>query len=464
MIYYYYFITSPVLFSILIMLHVLLHFSMSTTTLSRSMFKIRHIGAFEYHTTSTLQTRSSSTSSQFPHYATKTTKKKKTLTYADVIQSNDYQIDPLSIYNGTLPMPKALSPSAASEFKNCPQSFLFQYILQIKQPPNLALAKGSVCHSALEQVFDLEPRERTLEHLQNLFRKNWSEVRLSDGYASLFDIPDDCGGDNDDKDDIGVENKPRDLEAERQWGTEALNLLRNYYQLEDPRLIPRPNPLEREIWVTAHLSLDPLKGATSSQRDNTSPNKGDNDEANHDTFYIRGIVDRLDFVAIPPSPNNNNSNLSTNEPQGAIRIVDYKTGKAPDFKYSPATNQKIANENMWQLKIYALLLREMIDKGKAYSKSGNLQKISAEDIRLLRLMYLTSVQGEARYLDMDLGSTQEERNEILQEVHKELSDIWKGITELVSLQDPTKFMHCNREWCYCHKIRNKFIPGSLNCK
>ena len=32
-----------------------------------------------------------------------------------------------------------------------------------------------------------------------------------------------------------------------------------------------------------------------------------------------------------------------------MRIVDYKTGKAPNFKYSKAMNQKIADEAMWQL-------------------------------------------------------------------------------------------------------------------
>ena len=368
-----------------------------------------------------------------------TRRKKSTLTFEDVMKLEDGQLDPMSVDNGTISMPKALSPSAAAEFKNCPQSFFFQYILSIKQPPNSALAKGSMCHSALEQIFDLEPRERTLQHLQNLFRKNWSEVRLSDAYGPLFEKQN------------GEFEHERDIDSERKWGNEALELLNNYYQLEDPRMIPKPNPLEREIWVTAHLALDSRKGATGVGKDmNTTTEE-------EETFFMRGIVDRLDFVAVPPSPHDHND-----DNEGAIRIVDYKTGKAPNFKYSPAMNQKIAEDNLWQLKIYALLLIEMIKNDKAYSKSGNLQKISVEDIRLLRLMYLTSVDGNARFLDMDLGKTQDERNKVLQDVHEELSDIWKSISHLVGQQNPKAFVHCDREWCCCHKIRPKFIRESLN--
>ena len=405
-------------------------------------------------------------------------RRKSTLSYADILEKEDGQLNPLSLMpDGRIPMPKALSPSAALEFKKCPQSYLFQYLFSIKQPPNLALAKGSVCHSALEEVYDLEPNDRTLEHLQNLFRKNWSQVRLSEMYGPLFEIisknKNDCN--DDDKEII-----QRDIEAERKWGNEALQLLENYFQLEDPRLIPRPNPLEREIWVTAHLNLDPRKGATSANKNisieegpdtsistysDSDSNSEEEEEESKDTFYVRGIVDRLDYVAIPPSPNYPDQASNNNDSGGvggAIRIVDYKTGKAPDFKYSPTTNQRIAEENMFQLKIYALLLREMIDKKKAYSKSGNLQKIDAEDIRLLRLLYLTSVNGEAQYLDMDLGQTQDERDTVLQDVHQELANIWISIKELVKTQDPREFAHCDREWCICHKLRPKFVPGSLS--
>ena len=42
---------------------------------------------------------------------------------------------------GPIPHPKHLSPSSAMAFKECPQSFLFQYLYKIKQPTNHVLLK-----------------------------------------------------------------------------------------------------------------------------------------------------------------------------------------------------------------------------------------------------------------------------------------------------------------------------------
>ncbi len=415
-------------------------------------------------------------------------KKKASLTYSDILQFEDGTLKPSTFHNtnGSIPSPRALSPSAAAEFKACPQSYLLQYLYGIRQPTTLALAKGRVCHSALEQLFDLEPHQRSLEHLQNLFRKNWSMERMTDEYRHLFDIEFETETAIESNDDDNGTEPIRDIEKERLWGEESLQLLKQYYELEDPRLVPRPNPIEREIWVQSKLSMDPSRGVTGTNY-NGGMNmiNGDDDDEYSDSsiedpvpgesFLVRGIVDRLDYVAIPPSPrrtflekseniNVNGSNMNdNNEPshQSCVRIVDYKTGKAPEFKYSPATNFRIASDNMWQLKIYALLLREMIAAQKTKSKGGNLKSIAVDEIRLLRLMYLTSVDGQAQYLDLDLGETEEERNETLNVVHGELADIWEAIQRLVKNGDPSAFHHCDRSFCVCHKIRPKFEDGSL---
>jgi len=325
-----------------------------------------------------------------------------------------------------------------------------------------------MCHSALEKVFELEPMDRTLENLQNLLRKVWGEKRLSDAYRPLFDYEpeeEDRGGDGDGGEGGPPEPK-RNKEAERKWGMEGLRLLENYYELEDPRLVPRPNPIEREIWVNAKLTINPSLGVTgyAGRSDTTTPT--DDDEGGDSTFLVRGIVDRLDYVAAPPSPRS--SNTSPDDGAGVLRIIDYKTGKAPNFKYSPAMNEKIANDTTWQLKIYALLLREMMASSNSHrrQKATNLQNLSGEELRLLRLMYLTSTSetepiGAAKYLDMDLGETQEERDRILQDVHGELADIWKNILRLVETQDPTEFVHCDQKWCFCHSARARFVSGSV---
>lgn len=337
--------------------------------------------------------------------------------------------------------PKALSPSAINEFLTCPQSFLFQYIYGIRQPTSLALAKGSLCHTALEQVYDLEADNRTVDHLQNLFRKAWSKQRRQDTYRTLF---------------VNEETGEWDLEAEAEWGREALQLLQNYVDYEDPRRVTRPNPVQREVWVQAHLALDPRQGSTGyvlASLDDTDENEVEVDKINgsigscrkdkedtkkKDTFWVRGIVDRLDMVR----------DVETS--QIVMRLTDYKTGKVPELKYSEAMNNQIVAQNFFQLQIYALLLRE---------KQTDLQQTM--DLRFLRLLYLTSQAGPAVAWDYDMGATAVERDRVLQNVHAKLSQVWMEIVQLVSQQDPTLWHGCDRSFCYCHKCRPRFQPGTV---
>lgn len=223
---------------------------------------------------------------------------------AAAVEDEDTLLHPNDVGDGTIPYPKALSPSAIMEFKKCPQSFLFQYLYKMKQPTSLALAKGSMCHSALEKVFDLDPKDRTLPILQDLYRAEWAQHRKSDTYRILFETAD---GQN--------EEAQWDIDAERDWGKSALQLLENYYELEDPKAVERPNPVQREIWLNAHLSVDPTLGASFSY--GSEQMEATNDE-NKDipTFHVRGIVDRLDMIRTTDSPS-----------RVSLRIVDYKTGK-----------------------------------------------------------------------------------------------------------------------------------------
>jgi len=313
-----------------------------------------------------------------------------------------------------IPYPKSLSPSSISEFKKCPQSFLLQYLWKLRQPTNPILTKGIMCHSALEKLFDLDPPDRTLENLQNLLRTVWSEVRTKEPYVTMFDS----------------------IEDERTWGMEGLRLLQNYGEMEDPRTIAQP--YRREMWVRADLSVDPERGITaSSLLDDDSSTVTRNKEKKDDTFLVRGIVDRLDIA-----PTTSSASSSSR----ALRIVDYKTGKAPHLKYSRRMNDKILRESMEQLKIYALLLRE-----------------SEPDVRFLRLFYLKSPvrSDQAELLDYDLGESQSERDAQLQVIHQDLAQVWNDIHELVDTQDPLQFKPCTRSFCYCHKCRPRFVPGTL---
>jgi|UPI000581A9EF hypothetical protein len=343
-------------------------------------------------------------------------------------------LDPQTLHNGTIPYPTALSPSAILEFQKCPQSYLFQYLYKLKQPTSLALAKGSMLHHALEQVYDLQPAERDLSTLQNLFRRVWSQNRESDVYRDLFATPE----------------AARDLAMESVWGREGLQLLQNYVRLENPQAVTRPNPVQREIWVRAHLTIDSSQGATGyvlpGRKPQATSTPNNKDAA---AFLVRGIVDRLDMVRTPESK------------QAVLQIVDYKTGKAPHLKYSAGMNQKIRDEALFQLQIYALLLREKQLQKQQQFEDDAAASSQTLPVRFLRLLYLTNVNDQAETLDMDLGATPLERDSRLQDVHAQISTVWNSIIDMVSRQDPHAFVGCDRSFCYCHKCRSRFVPGSV---
>jgi hypothetical protein len=269
-----------------------------------------------------------------------------------------------------------------------------------------------------------------LETLHNLLRASWSKQRYSDKYRFLFESPVSSSSTNSSSSSEVEWNR----NAEAEWGQSALQLLSNYYHAEDPREIRRPNPLKREMWLRSHLTVDPTLGVTANPSQSRTPSD--------ETFYIRGIVDRLDLVKVPGTKG------------VAMKIVDYKTGKAPDLKYSKPMNDKIVEEAFYQLKVYALLLRE---KGASFEEEGP----AWNNLRFLELFYLTSESGRAKPWRYDLGETQEQRDEHLQTIHQDLSQVWQDIAALVSLQDPKAFVGCDRSFCYCHKCRERFVPGTL---
>jgi putative RecB family exonuclease len=88
------------------------------------------------------------------------------------------------------------------------------------------------------------------------------------------------------------------------WLGEAEKLLGTYFTLEDPT---RLEPAKRELFVRAPMG------------------------EGEDRLLLRGFVDRLDIA-----------------PNGMLRVVDYKTGKAPPPGYEEKT--------LFQMKFYALVL------------------------------------------------------------------------------------------------------------
>lgn len=173
---------------------------------------------------------------------------------------------------------ETLSPSRAADFKLCPQLFKFKSIDKIETPPTVHQARGTTAHLALQRLFDVPAEDRTPDRLYDLFREAWQELKV-DEYPDLFESVGD----------------------ERAWGLESLQILGNYFAVEDPASF---EPLDRELDLTESLGK----------------------------MTIRGILDRME-----------------DRPDGLV-ITDYKTGKAPPERYALAA--------FFALKIYGLLVRQ----------------------------------------------------------------------------------------------------------
>lgn len=202
-----------------------------------------------------------------------------------------------------------LSPSAVSEYENCPQLYKYRKIDKLPEPPSLDAERGTLVHTILQDLFELPAHGRTPDAAIDLLPSRWS--------AQLDD-------------------KPELLELvsdEKEWLDRAASLIETYFSLENPTTFEATH---REM----HLE--------------------DNFDVN---VYLHGYVDRLDIA-----------------PTGEVRIVDYKTGKAP----RPGWEEKA----LFQLRVYALLY---------WKNTGVLP-------RLLQLIYLGDgkvVKNQPTMKDLD---------------------------------------------------------------
>lgn len=177
------------------------------------------------------------------------------------------------------PSRPALSPSRASDFKQCPLKYRFRAIDRIPEAPSRVAVRGTVVHAALEALFDLPRDERIVERAVELVGPAWNRV--------LADRP-----------DVAAILDDEGLDA---FLAEARSLVSSYYRLEDPT---RFDAESCEARVEVELP---------------------------DGVLLRGFVDRIDVA-----------------PTGQVRVVDYKTGRAP----GPMREQTA----LFQMKFYALVV------------------------------------------------------------------------------------------------------------
>jgi putative RecB family exonuclease len=184
------------------------------------------------------------------------------------------------------PRRPSLSPSRAADFKTCPLLYRFRTIDRLPERKSRAAVRGTLVHAVLERLYDLPQRQRTVAAAQELIGPAWEELRADPDVAELFSEAAD--------DDAPQES----LEA---WLTSAGRLVEAYFALEDPTRI-QPDGREQLVEVTLP-----------------------------DGLLLRGYVDRLDVA-----------------PNGALRVVDYKTGSMP--------REAFEAKALFQMKFYALVL------------------------------------------------------------------------------------------------------------
>lgn len=167
---------------------------------------------------------------------------------------------------------------------------------------------------------------------------------------------------------------PEDLAA---WLAQARSLLTQYFRMENPR---RLEPAERELLVETELASGVL---------------------------LRGYVDRLDVA-----------------PDGAVRVVDYKTGRSP--------NPRFVEEALFQMRFYGLMLWRL--NGTVPAR--------------LQLVYL----GDGRTLTHDPQEAE------LLAVERMLDELWSTIAAAARSGDfqPRRSRLC--DWC-SHQARCPLFGG-----
>jgi putative RecB family exonuclease len=241
----------------------------------------------------------------------------------------------------------ALSPSRAADFKQCPLLYRFRAIDRLPEPPSTAQLRGSIVHSALEQLYGRPAAERGPQTALSLVEPAWERVLA--GHPDLVD-------------GLGADERAQLL-------GEARALLSGYYRLEDPT---RFDPESCEQRIEVELA---------------------------DGTLLRGFVDRIDVAGT-----------------GEVRVVDYKTGKAP-----PAARALAEFKALFQMKFYAVAL------------------LRSRDVLATRLRLIYLADGQLLDYTPDL-------DELLR-FEKTLIAIWRAIQSAGATGDfrPNPSRLCN--WC-----------------
>jgi putative RecB family exonuclease len=132
-------------------------------------------------------------------------------------------------------LPRSLSPSSFSAFKDCPLAFKLGYLDRLPEPPTPAASKGTLVHRALELLMCRAPARRSLAGALDDLDTARHELSAHPEFT-------------------GLELTPEELDA---FHADAARMVERYFQLEDPT---RVHPIGLELKLTAKVGKVTLRG------------------------------------------------------------------------------------------------------------------------------------------------------------------------------------------------------------
>lgn len=132
-------------------------------------------------------------------------------------------------------LPRSLSPSGASTFRQCAKRWKFRYVERRPDPPAEPALRGTFVHHVLEELLTVAPAQRTLERARAICRDLWPQHAQEPDFAAL------------------------ELSAaqERAFRWNAWTDIEGYFQLVDPAEV---DVVDRERDVRTSLDGVPFRG------------------------------------------------------------------------------------------------------------------------------------------------------------------------------------------------------------
>ena len=82
-------------------------------------------------------------------------------------------------------MPRYLSPSSASSFRECARRWKFRYVDRLPDPPGAAAVTGTFAHMVLEKLMQEPVEDRTVDRAKKLARELWPRMESHPDYRGL---------------------------------------------------------------------------------------------------------------------------------------------------------------------------------------------------------------------------------------------------------------------------------------